>query len=751
MSEDKLVWSDDAGGKVTVKEEESGKVQISAEKKAEIQERILKQIAGELQLPAGKVKTTMGLLDEGNTIPFIARYRKEMTGELDENQLRDIEERLNYLRNLEDRKMEVVRLIDEQGKLTDELRMSIEGAVKLQEIEDLYRPYRQKRKTRASVAKEKGLEPLAEWIMGQPKQGSLDAEAAKYIDADKGVSSAEDAIQGAMDIIAENIADEAKLRAWVRKFTFDQGVLRAEAKDAATESVYEMYYAYQEPVRKLPPHRILAINRGEREEVLKVGMDVPADRVHEYIGRQLVKGPSIVRDVLIAVVEDAYKRLIAPSIEREVRGELTEKGEEQAITIFAENLRNLLLQPPVKGKVVLGVDPAFRTGCKLAVVDDTGKMLEIAVTYPTPPNNKVAEAKAKIKQLISKHGVELIVIGNGTASRETETFIAELIAEIKERKLQYLIVSEAGASVYSASKLAQTEFPELDVAERSAISIARRLQDPLAELVKIEPKAIGVGQYQHDVTQKRLDENLKAVVESAVNHVGVDLNTASPSLLSYVSGVNSTLAKNIVKYREENGKFSSRQELQKVARLGAKAFEQCAGFLRIGGGGNPLDNTPIHPESYEVVDRLFRELRLDLAQLGSQQLRELLQQLEPAELAPRLGVGVPTLRDIIDSLQRPGRDPREEVPAPIFRTDVLQLEDLAPGMELTGTVRNVIDFGAFVDIGIKNDGLVHISQLSSSFVKHPMDVVSVGDIVKVWVLGVDLKKGRVSLTMKKPQ
>jgi uncharacterized protein len=753
---EKLVWSDKDGGDVRGKagqaaDGENGKVQLSEEKKAEIQDRILKQISAELQLPTGKVKTTMGLLDEGNTIPFIARYRKEMTGELDENQLRDIEERLQYLRNLEDRKMEVVRLIDEQGKLTDELRVSIEKAVKLQEVEDLYRPYRQKRKTRASVAKEKGLEPLAEWIQKQPRHGSVDEEAAKYIDADKGVGTAEEAIQGAMDIIAENIADDAKIRAWVRRFTHDNGMIRTEAKDASAESVYEMYYSYQEPVKKLPPHRILAINRGEREEVLKVGMDVPMDRVHEYIGRQLVKGPSVVKDLLHTVIEDAYKRLIAPSIEREVRGELTDKGEEQAIKIFAENLRNLLLQAPVKGRVVLGVDPAYRTGCKLAVVDDTGKMLEIAVTYPTPPNNKVAEAKAKFKQLISKYGVELIVIGNGTASRETEQFVAEVIAEVKERKLQYLIVSEAGASVYSASKLAQTEFPELDVAERSAISIARRLQDPLAELVKIEPKAIGVGQYQHDVSQKRLDENLTSVVESAVNHVGVDLNTASPSLLSYVSGVNGTLAKNIVKYRDENGKFVSRQELTKVARLGAKAFEQCAGFLRIGGGKNPLDNTPIHPESYEVVDQLFKELRLDLAQLGSQQLREQLQQLEPAELAPKLGVGVPTLRDILDSLQRPGRDPREEVAAPIFRTDVLQLEDLAPGMELTGTVRNVIDFGAFVDIGIKNDGLVHISQLSGSFVKHPMDVVSVGDIVKVWVLSVDLKKGRVSLTMKKPQ
>ncbi|MFE5323884.1 Tex family protein [Paenibacillus sp. NPDC056579] len=718
--------------------------------KAAIQERILKQIAGELQLSAGKVRTTVGLLDEGNTIPFIARYRKEMTGELDENQLRDIEERLTYLRNLESRKLEVIRLIDEQGKLTDELKASIEQSAKLQELEDLYRPYRQKRKTRASVAKEKGLEPLSAWILTQPRQGNLLAEAGRYVDAEKGVQTAEEAVQGAMDIIAEQVADDAKIRAWVRKYTYDQGIVRTEAKDAEQESVYEMYYSYQEPVRKLPPHRILAINRGEREEVLKVTLEVQTDRIHDYIGRLTVKGPSVVRDTLTAVIEDAYKRLLAPSIEREVRNEMTEKAEEKAIEVFAENLRNLLLQAPIKGKVVLGVDPAYRTGCKLAVVDDTGKMLEIAVTYPTPPNNKVAEAKAKFRKLIETYGVELIVIGNGTASRETEQFVADLIGEIKERRLQYLIVNEAGASVYSASKLAQSEFPDLDVAERSAISIARRLQDPLAELVKIEPKAIGVGQYQHDVTQKRLDESLTFVVESAVNHVGVDVNTASPSLLSYVSGINSTLAKNIVKFREDNGKFVSRSQLQKVPRLGAKAYEQCAGFLRISEGKNPLDNTPIHPESYDVVDKLFKELKLELKQLGSQQLKEMLTSVEPTELATKLGVGVPTLRDILDSLQRPGRDPRDELPAPIFRTDVLQIEDLAPGMELQGTVRNVIDFGAFVDIGIKNDGLVHISQLSDSFVKHPMDVVSVGDTVTVWVLGVDLKKGRVSLTMKKP-
>ncbi|MEF3304476.1 Tex family protein [Paenibacillus sp. GYB003] len=729
---------------------EAGKYELTDEQKAQRQERILKQVAKELELPLGKVRASVQLLDEGNTIPFIARYRKEMTGELDETQLRDIEERLQYLRNLEDRKLEVVRLIDEQGKLTDELRVSIEQAVKLQEVEDLYRPYRQKRKTRASVAKERGLEPLAAWILAQHRQGSLEQEAAKYVDAEKQVGSVEEAIQGAMDIIAENIADDAKIRAWVRRFTHDQGIVVTEAKDAEQESVYEMYYAYQEPVRKLPPHRTLAINRGEREEVLKVRLDVPVERIHDYMAKQIVKGESAAKQTLLLVIEDAYKRLIAPSIEREVRGELTEKAEEHAIQIFAENLRNLLLQAPVKGKVVLGVDPAYRTGCKLAVVDETGKMLYIDVVYPTPPNNKVAEAEAKVKAAIEKYGVQLIVIGNGTASRETEQFIAGLIGKMKGRGLQYLIVSEAGASVYSASKLAAEEFPTLDVAERSAISIARRLQDPLAELVKIEPKAIGVGQYQHDVAQKHLDESLKAVVESAVNHVGVDLNTASPSLLSYVSGINATIAKNIVKYREENGKFTDRKQLQKVPRLGAKTFEQCVGFLRVSEGVSPLDNTPIHPESYEVVDRLFRELRLELDALGSAELKAKLQHADVETLAVKLNVGVPTLRDILDSLQKPGRDPREELPPPIFRTDVLQIEDLTPGMQLQGTVRNVIDFGAFVDIGIKNDGLVHISQLSDTFVKHPMDVVSVGDTVTVWVLNIDLKKGRVGLTMKNP-
>lgn len=727
-------------------------LEMNAEaQKAKEQERIVQQTAKELQLSLKQIRTTVELLDEGNTIPFIARYRKEMTGELDENQLRDIEERVNYLRNLEERKREVIRIIDEQGKLSEELQSAIEKAVKLQEVEDLYRPYRQKRKTRASVAKEKGLEPLANWMMEQPKQGDLQQEASKYVDAEKGVESTDDAIAGAMDILAENVADDATIRSWVRRYTMDHAMLTSEAKDAEQESVYENYYSYRELAKKMPPHRILAINRGERENVLKVGLEVSADPIHNFMARQIVKGTSIVQAVLTDVIEDAYKRLIAPSIEREIRAELTEKGENQAISIFSGNLRSLLLQPPVKGRCVLGVDPAYRTGCKLAVVDDTGKLLEVAVTYPTPPNNKRREATEKFHELIAKYSIQLIVIGNGTASRETEQFVAEVIGEIESMDLAYLIVNEAGASVYSASKLAQEEFPDLDVAERSAVSIARRVQDPLAELVKIEPKAIGVGQYQHDVSQKHLDESLKAVVESAVNHVGVDVNTASPSLLSYVAGINATIAKNIVKYRDSNGKFNSRKELQNVPRLGAKTYEQCIGFMRITDGNNPLDRTPIHPESYSVVDRLFKELAIGMDKLGTQELSDLLAQQHIGQLAEALEVGVPTLRDILESLQRPGRDPREELPLPIFRTDVLKIEDLMPGMELQGTVRNVIDFGAFVDIGIKSDGLVHISQLSEGYVKHPMDVVSVGDNVTVWVLNVDLKKGRVGLAMRQPK
>jgi uncharacterized protein len=718
--------------------------------KAEQQERIVKQAAKELNISLKQVRTTVGLLDEGNTIPFIARYRKEMTGELDENQLRDIEERVGYLRNLEERKREVIRIIQEQEKLTVELKTAIEQASKLQEVEDLYRPYRQKRKTRASTAKEKGLEPLANWIWDQPKQGDLTKEAEKYVDTEKGVETSDNAIQGAMDILAENMADEAVIRTWVRRYSMDHGLLVSEAKDSEQESVYENYYSYKELAKKMPPHRILAINRGEKENVLKVGLDVPAESIHTYMGSQVMKGDSVVKKVIESIIEDSYKRLISPSIEREIRAELTEKGENQAISIFSGNLRSLLLQAPVKGRCVLGVDPAFRTGCKLAVVDDTGKLLEVAVTYPTPPHNKQREATEKFRELITKYQIQLIVIGNGTASRETEQFVAEVISDLNDKDLAYLIVNEAGASVYSASKLAQEEFPDLDVSERSAVSIARRIQDPLAELVKIDPKAIGVGQYQHDVSPKHLEESLKAVVESAVNHVGVDVNTASPSLLSYVAGVNATTAKNIVKYREENGKFLARKQLQKVPRLGAKTYEQCIGFMRITEGKDLLDSTPIHPESYPVVDRIFRELNVDLAKLGSQELSLLLEQQDIVSLATRIDVGIPTLRDIIESLQRPGRDPREELPLPIFRTDVLKMEDLAPGMEMQGTVRNVIDFGAFVDIGIKNDGLVHISQLSNGYVKHPMDVVSVGDNVTVWVLNIDEKKGRVGLTMKNP-
>ncbi|WP_088547807.1 Tex family protein [Paenibacillus aquistagni] len=726
---------------------------ILEEMKSKQQESLLRQLAQELALGKGQVQKTIELLDEGNTIPFIARYRKEMTGELDENQLRAIEERLKYLRGLEERKAEVLRLIAEQGKLTESLKNTVVQAVKLQEVEDLYRPYRQKRKTRASVAKERGLEPLASWMLTEPKEMKPADEALKYVDADKGVETIEQALQGAMDIIAEMIGDDPAVRQWIRQYTYDQGTIRTEAKNPEAESVYEMYYNYQEPVKRLPSHRILAINRGEREEMLKVSLEVQLERILAYIERKWIKGASQVKELLQVVAEDAYKRLIAPSIERDVRNELTEKAEEQAIQVFSSNLKSLLLQPPVKGKHVLGVDPAFRTGCKLAVVDDTGKLLEVAVTYPTPPNNKVAEAEKTFDRLANTYQFELIVIGNGTASRETEQFVADWIAKRSDKakeKLQYVIVNEAGASVYSASKLAQEEFPNLDVAERSAASIARRLQDPLAELVKIEPKAIGVGQYQHDVTPKRLEESLGAVVESAVNHVGVDVNTASPSLLAYVSGINATLAKNIVKYREENGKFTKRNLLQKVPRLGPKAYEQSIGFLRITDGGNLLDSTPIHPESYKVVEKLLDTLGLTQNSIGTRELKDKLQALDIEAAAELLEVGVPTLRDIIDSLLRPGRDPREELPPVIFRTDVLQIEDLKPGMELKGTVRNVIDFGAFVDIGIKNDGLVHISQLSDKFVKHPLDVVAVGDNVTVWVMNVDTKKGRVGLTMKQP-
>lgn len=711
-------------------------------------QRIERQLAKELNISVERVRTVIHMLDEGNTIPFIARYRKEVTGEMDETQLRELSERLQYLRNLEERKQEVIRLIDEQGKLTEDLQQAIVKADKLQVVEDLYRPYRQKRKTRASVAKEKGLGPLAEWLLSQPASGNPEEEAGKYVDLEKGVETAQDALQGAMDILAEQFSDDPHIRAWVRDFSFNQGIVVTEAKDPETESVYEMYYEYKEPVRRLPPHRILAINRGEREEILKVQIQVPEDRIFEHMRRRIIKGSSPVRPILESVIEDAYKRLIAPSIERDVRNELTEKAEEQAIKIFAENLRNLLLQPPVHGKTVLGADPAFKTGCKLAVVDETGKVLDIAVAFPTAPHYRTDEAEQIFRGLIDKHNVNVIAIGNGTASRETEQFVSDLIARMPERDLQYIIVNEAGASVYSASELAREEFPDFDVSERSAVSIARRLQDPLAELVKIDPKSIGVGQYQHDVNAKRLGESLGSVVESVVNHVGVDLNTASPALLSYVAGINQTIAKNIVKHREQNGKFKSRAQLKDVPRLGAKTFEQCAGFIRIPGGDNPLDNTPIHPESYAIVDKLLQVMNASKEQIGTAELRDRLKQLDPEALAGELDTGLPTLKDIISNLLRPGRDPRDELPPPIFQTGILKIEDLTIGMELKGTVRNVIDFGAFVDIGLDNDGLVHISELSEQYVRHPIDVVSVGDTVTVWVLRIDKRKGQVGLTMK---
>lgn len=712
---------------------------------------LIQTIAQDTGVKPHQAERTIALLDEGNTVPFIARYRKEMTGQLDETQIRAIEERLRYLRNLSVRKEEVLRLIEEQGKLTDELKTAIERAVKLQEVEDLYRPYKQKRRTRATMAKEKGLEPLAQYLLALPKSGELEQEASRYIDPEKGVQSAEEALQGAMDIVAEHIADDPEIRQWIRKQTLQKGQLLSEqkAEEADEKNVYQMYYAYSEPVKKVVPHRVLAINRGESEGILKVTVEAPVADILAWVERRVIRQETVARALLQRTIEDAYKRLIAPSVEREVRTELTEAAEEQAIHIFSENLRNLLLQPPVKGKVVLGVDPAYRTGCKLAVVDETGKLLEVAVVYPTPPANKVAEASAKVKQLIAAYGVTLIAIGNGTASRETEQFIASVLKELKQ-PIHYLIVNEAGASVYSASQLAKEEFPDLDVAERSAASIARRLQDPLAELVKIDPKSVGVGQYQHDVSQSRLEDSLQFVVESAVNHVGVDVNTASGSLLQYVSGISRQVAGNIVKKREEIGKFTSRTQLKEVPRLGAKTYEQCIGFLRIADGSNPLDKTPIHPESYDATYKLLDMLGIAPQDIGSEACRDRLQALDIAMTAEKLGIGEPTLQDMVESLLRPGRDPRDELPKPLLRSDVLQLSDLSVGLKLQGTVRNVVDFGAFVDIGLKNDGLVHISRLKKGFVKHPLDVVTVGDIVDVWVVEIDEKRQRVGLTMIAP-
>ncbi|WP_027416685.1 Tex family protein [Aneurinibacillus terranovensis] len=712
--------------------------------------QMINVIAGELNITARQTEQTIQLLDEGSTVPFIARYRKEATGILDENQIRGIQERVEYLRQLEQRKEEVIRLIAEQEKLTDDLEKQIRDAARLQQVEDLYRPYKQKRRTRATVAKEKGLEPLAGFIL-TARKGNVSAEAARFISEEKGVANAEEAIQGACDIIAEQVADHPQVRTWVRDQTMKRGQLTTVKKEdePSEKKVYEMYYEYTEPVQRMAPHRTLAVNRAEREGILRVKIEIDAQPILEYLERKWIPRESVAADILKATLEDSYKRLIAPAVEREVRNSLTEKAEEQAIHIFAENLRQLLLQPPLSGRTVLGLDPAYRTGCKLAVVDETGKLLDVMVIYPTPPQSKVAEAKAAVKQLIEKHNVDIIAIGNGTASRESEQFVADLLKEM-DRDVSYIIVNEAGASVYSASKLAGEEFPDLDVAERSAVSIARRLQDPLAELVKIDPKSIGVGQYQHDVSQGRLSDSLQFVVESAVNYVGVDVNTASPSLLQYVSGVSKQVAKNIVARREELGKFADRSQLKDVPRLGAKTYEQCIGFLRIADGKNPLDHTPIHPESYDRVAALLKRLDITPDDITSSEAKEKLKQVNIEEMAGELEIGVPTLMDIIASLLRPGRDPRDELSKPILKKDVLKIEDLTKGMELQGTVRNVVDFGAFVDIGLKNDGLVHISQLRRQFVKHPLDVVSVGDIITVWVKEVDTAKGRVGLTMLGP-
>ncbi|MCY7851830.1 Tex family protein [Bacillus spizizenii] len=710
------------------------------------------QIAKEIGLSQKYVESVIRLLEDGNTVPFIARYRKEQTGSMDEVQIQTISERWQYIQNLNQRKEEVIRLIAEQDKLTDDVKRKIEQSVKLQEVEDLYRPYKQKRKTKATVAKSKGLEPLADYILTLPQDNRLAETADQYISEEKEVFTREEAIEGAKHIIAEQISDEPSFRKWIRQETFKRGTIKSTAgKSADTDekNVYEMYYEYEEPIAKVVPHRVLAMNRGEKEDILKVSIEPPADHIKAYLEKQIIKNRSTsVKEILQETIEDSYKRLIQPAIEREIRKELSEKADEQAIHIFSENLRKLLLQPPMKGKTVLGVDPAFRTGCKLAVSDETGKVLKIDVIYPHAPVNKTKEAHEKVKVILEQHQVEMVAIGNGTASRETEQFIVNVLKDMP-RKIYYVIVNEAGASVYSASELAREEFPELQVEERSAVSIARRLQDPLAELVKIDPKSVGVGQYQHDVSQKRLNESLRFVVETVVNQVGVNVNTASAALLQYVAGLSKSVAGNVVKKREEIGKFSNRKELKDIPRLGAKTYEQCIGFLRVQEGTEPLDRTGIHPESYKETKALLKKLGLSTEQIGTAELKDKINQLALSETAQELGIGEITLKDICEQLTRPERDPRDEVPKPLLKTDVLQLKDLKEGMELQGTVRNVVDFGAFVDIGVKQDGLVHISKLSNQFVKHPLDVVSVGDIVTVWVDGVDVQKGRVSLSMVK--
>ena len=725
-------------------------------------EKIINKIAQELNVKPTQVENAVKLIDEGNTIPFIARYRKEATGGLSDEILRDLGERLNYLRNLETRKGEVINSINEQGKLTDELTIAIASAETLAEVEDLYRPFKQKKKTRATVARSKGLEPLAEIIIAQEEKTPIEQIATEYINIDslseedkankdKVVATAEDAIQGALDIIAENISDNAKYRKYIKKICYHEGSIVTKAVNTEKKSNYEMYYDFTELVCKLPSHRILAINRGEKENCLKVSISKPEEKILYYIERDIIHGNTQFTDMLKTTILDAFKRLIEPSIEREIRSDLTEKAEEKAIKVFGQNAKQLLLGAPIKGKTVMGFDPAYRTGCKIAVIDETGKVLDTSTVYPTAPQNDVEGAKKTLLNLIEKDHVDMIAIGNGTASRESEMFVSDMIKEVKH-EICYVIVSEAGASVYSASKLATEEYPDINVSIRGAISIARRLQDPLAELVKIDPKAIGVGQYQHDVNQKNLSESLTGVVEDSVNKVGVDVNTATPSLLAYVSGINNTIAKNIVKYRDENGKLKERKELLKVPKLGKVAFEQCAGFIRIPDGTNPLENTAVHPESYKPTEKLLELLGFKVADLKDKDnlisLREKLKSVDIAETAKKLEIGEMTLTDIIAELSKPGRDPREDMPKPVLRSDVLKFEDLTEGMILTGTVRNVIDFGAFVDIGVKYDGLVHISEMSDSYIKNPSDLVSVGDIVKVKVIKIDQERKKVGLSMK---
>ena len=708
---------------------------------------IIRKLREEFGITQSQAENTVRLLDEGNTVPFIARYRKEMTGSLDDQIIRQLSERLTALRNLEDRRTQVRTAIAEQGRLTDALAAKLDAAQTQTEIEDIYRPFRPKRRTRASIAKEKGLQPLADIIWGQKLIGTPEEAAKAFVDSGQGVDTVLDAINGAMDILAEQISDDADLRKLLREETIKCGAIVSK-KTKDEPSVYEMYYDYREPLKKAAGHRVLAMNRGEKEGFLSVKIEGEEEKLLQRMERRLIRRSSDTADILRGVIADSYKRLIAPSLEREIRNDLTEKAEEAAIGVFRENLRQLLLQPPISGKVVLALDPAYRTGCKIAVIDTTGKPLETTVVYPTPPQNKTAEAEKKLLALIEKYGVDLISIGNGTASRESELFVAEMLKKTK-RRVQYIIANEAGASVYSASKLGAEEFPDYDVSLRSAVSIGRRIQDPLAELVKIDPKSIGVGQYQHDMNQKRLGEALGGVVEDCVNSVGVDLNTASPALLSYVAGIHATVAKNILKYREEHGKFTARRELLKVAKLGPKAYEQCAGFLRLPESEMPLDRTGVHPESYAAAEGLLALCGYGLADVAAKRVGGLAKKIKsPEKTAAELGIGVPTLEDIMRELEKPGRDPREDAPAPVLRSDVLSMEDLQEGMVLTGTVRNVIDFGVFVDIGVHQDGLVHISQICDRFIKHPLESVRLGDVVRVKVLSVDLQKKRIALTMK---